>query len=253
MGIDLAIFERGESPARGSADSVCDRLTQLQLAQIVHRRRAMILFDGLDGAGCRAALCKLAGTWDPCHCLTLSCEPEHDDRHWLARYWEALPGAGCSALYHGSWYRQAVDQRSLGHLTDKAWARRSDEINEFEAQQRDHGTLIIKLFFQVSPEIRAERLAAREADPWRRWLTPHHDHQAPIDVQLGAWTELLESTDTRWAPWKAIDANAADSGVSAALAAVAGALEKALPLEPPSNADKVVTIGHQRIGDRRPG
>ena len=42
----------------------------------------------------------------------------------------------------------------LGNLDDKRWARAIDEINEFEAQQRDHGTMIAKLFFHVTPERR---------------------------------------------------------------------------------------------------
>jgi polyphosphate kinase 2 (PPK2 family) len=247
VGIDLTIFELGDSSLHGGANSVRDRLAQLQLAQIVHRRRAMILFDGLDGAGRHASLCKLAAAWDPCHCSTLSCEPEQGERHWLARYWAALPAAGDTALFHGSWYRQTADERAFGRLTDKAWARRGDEINEFEAQQRDHGTLLVKLFFRVSSEVQAERLAARDADPWRRWLAPLDD-RPPFDDQLGAWTELLETTDTRWAPWTTIDANGADSGVSAALAAVTRALEKAIPLDPPSNGDKIVPIGQYRSG-----
>ena len=248
MGIDLAIYERGDSAASGGADGERDRLAQLQLAQIVHRRRAIILFDGLNGAGCRVALRQLAAAWDPCHCLTLSCEPEEGERHWLARYWAAVPAPGCSTLFHGSWYHQAADERALGRLTDKAWARRGDEINEFEAQQRDHGTVIVKLFFHVTQEVQADRLAARSADPWRRWLAPRDDRPRTRDVQLAAWTEILATTDTRWAPWTIIDANGTDAGASAALAAIAGVFEQAIPLDPPSTADRVVSIIQQKMG-----
>lgn len=227
-------------------EAVRDRLAALQLAQIVHRRRAMILFDGLDGAGRRSALRQLAASFDPCHVSTLPYAPGDSDRHWLARYWASLPGPGDTALFHGSWYRQAAEERALGRLSDKAWARRGDEINEFEAQQRDHGTLIVKLFFHVTAKVQADRLAAREADPWRRWLSPLHDRQPPRDSQLAAWTELLASTNTRWAPWTIIDANGEDAGAAAALSAVVGALQKAIPLDPPETADKVVPIGQQQ-------
>ena len=44
----------------------------------------------------------------------------------------------------------------------EGWCRAAfDEINEFEAQQRDHGTLIVKLFFDVSAE--AQRAPSRSA------------------------------------------------------------------------------------------
>jgi hypothetical protein len=66
----------------------------------------------------------------------------------------------------------------LGHFNDERWARGIDEINEFEAQQRDYGTMIVKLFFHVTPEgrrptdARARRPVA--ASPARRSA----DHRA---------------------------------------------------------------------------
>lgn len=247
MAIDLTKFEQGCSPAELDP-LVGERLAALQLAQIVHRRRAIILFDGLDGAGRRGALRSLAANFDPCHVTTFPFEPADGERHWLTRYWASLPRVETTALFHGSWYREVAEQRAHGRLTDKAWARRGDEINEFEAQQRDDGTLIVKLFLHVTPQVQADRLAAREADPWRRWLQPLDERQAPREPQLAAWTELLAATDTRWAPWTLIDANGADAGAGAALAAVANSLAKAIPLDPPESADKVVPIGQQRAG-----
>ena len=47
----------------------------------------------------------------------------------------------------------------LGRIDEKALARAFDEINEFEAQQRDYGTLIVKLYFDVSAEVQERRLA----------------------------------------------------------------------------------------------
>ena len=60
--------------------------------------------------------------------------------------------------------------RVLGRLDDKRWARVCDEINEFEAQQRDHGTMIVKLFFHVTAERQAANLQAWMEDPWLRHL-----------------------------------------------------------------------------------
>jgi polyphosphate kinase 2 (PPK2 family) len=242
VAIDLTKFERGDSGATVEEG----RLAALQLAQIVHRGRAIILFDGLDGAGRRGALRRLAAQWDPCHFAAHDFSGSDSDRHWLARYWASLPGPGDAALFHGSWYREATEERALGRLTDKAWSRRGDEINEFEAQQRDHGTLIVKLFFHVRADVQAERIAARDADAWRRWLAPPQDRQPARDKQLAAWTDLLGSSDTRWAPWTVIDANGDDAGASVALAAVSAALVKAIPLDPPESADKVVPIGQIR-------
>ena len=54
----------------------------------------------------------------------------------------------------------------LGRIDEAIVARAYDEINEFEAQQRDYGTLIVKLYFQVRPEVQDERRKARASAPW---------------------------------------------------------------------------------------
>ncbi|MEO5640473.1 MAG: polyphosphate kinase [Sphingomicrobium sp.] len=247
MAIDLTQFERGDSvpPISGA---LLGRLGELQLAQIVHRHRAMILFEGGNGSGKRDALRRLAGAWDPCAFATHCPATDDQDRHWLAPYWASLPGPGATAMFHGSWYRHLANERLAGRLTDKVWARRCDEINEFEAQQRDHGTLLVKLFFHVTAEVQAERLAVRDADPWRRWLVTDRRPLPPIDIREGVWTDLLRRTDTRWAPWTIIDANGHGAGSDAALSAVAAALEKSVPLEPPVEGDTVVMLGQQKAG-----
>ena len=73
-----------------------DHLHDLQMAQIAHGRRAIILFEGPPGAGKKAALRELAAAFDPCR-FTVH-EIRHDrrqasDGHWLARFWRSLPQA----------------------------------------------------------------------------------------------------------------------------------------------------------------
>ena len=114
-------------------------------------------------------------------------------RHWLAPFWSALPPAGDTTIFYRSWYRRLIEDRAAGLIEGKRWSRACDEINEFEAQQRDHGTLIVKLFFHVSADEQLKRLRERQADPWRRhWSrtappTPRraraHDRRAPRPVR----------------------------------------------------------------------
>ena len=68
MPIDLTKFERSEPFAGDGAEALAalqDRLARLQVAQIVHRKRAIILFEGWIGSGKKAALRRLVGAWDP--------------------------------------------------------------------------------------------------------------------------------------------------------------------------------------------
>ena len=147
-----------------------EHLAELQLPQIAHGRRAIILFEGLQGSAKKFALKQVAAAFDPCHFIVHSTgydRREASDGHWLARFWRQLPTAGNTAIFFRSWYRRALDDRVLGRTREDTIARVFDEINEFEAQQRDYGTLLVKLYFDVSADVQEQRMAERRQSPWR--------------------------------------------------------------------------------------
>lgn len=241
MAVQLTDFERGAAFAGDYGATVAalqDRLARLQLAQIVGAGRAIILFEGWDGGGRKGALRALAGALDPCH-VSVHCPggaEYRSGRHWLAPYWSRLPRNGEIAMFYGSWYRDAVDRRARKELVEKAWARTCDEINEFEAQQTDHGTLLVKLFFHVTAEVQEQRLALRDSDPWLHALAGQRGGEMPTRAaQQGGWTDMFKRSDTRWARWTVIDAGDEHAARIAALEAVVSALEKAVPQEPPQH------------------
>jgi polyphosphate kinase 2 (PPK2 family) len=254
--IDLTEFERG-APFAGEFDAtqaaLQEQLARLQIAQIVHRKRAIILFEGWIGSGKKAALRRLVGAWDPSHVRVRSvggADAADDDRHWLAPFWSRLPAAGDTTIFYRSWYRRIVEQRVAGKLDDKRWLRACDEINEFEAQQRDHGTLVTKLFFHVSAENQMATLRERQADPWKRHLLSEEDvaglgqRERTVEVLH----DLFKQTHTRWAPWQIIDGNDEAGGSIAALTAIAEQFAKALPAEPPADGETVIQFPHQKTG-----
>jgi polyphosphate kinase 2 (PPK2 family) len=230
-----SIIDREAIASDSALAALREQLGELQLPQIAHNRRAIILLEGPDGSGKKAVLRQLAAAFDPCHFIVHTID--HDRRegsegHWLARFWRSLPRAGNTSIFFRSWYRRVLDDRVLGRVDEEAIARSFDEINEFEAQQRDYGTLILKLYFEVSADVQQERLAARAASPWR---SSRRDD--PVSVADPAYVEafagMMKNTDTRWSPWKLVDADDERRATLAALEAVADAWSKAMPAEPP--------------------
>jgi polyphosphate kinase 2 (PPK2 family) len=213
-----------------------EHLSELQLPQIAHRRRAIVLFEGPEGSGKKAALKQLACAFDPCHYIVHSTRRDRREAaegHWLARFWRQLPGAGDTAIFFRSWYRRVLDDRIRGNLDSGALARTFDEINEFEAQQRDYGTLIVKLYFDVAAEVQEARLRERAANPW---LGMVRGDPAALVSQAGyaeAVADLRTYSDTRWSPWRMIDGNDEGSATLSALSAIADAWAEAMPAEPP--------------------
>ena len=229
-----------ESPRTGDLGpaiaAVAEQLYDLQLAQLASRRRAIVLFEGPEGSGKKYALRQLAAAFDPCHYavhVTPYDRRESCEGHWLARFWRQLPGAGSTAIYCRSWYRRVLDDLVLGRTEPDTVARVYDEINEFEAQQRDHGTLIVKLFFEVSAEIQEQRLAERAQNPWRRIIPGDEPVLVSDAAYAPALAELRANSDTRWSPWRTIDGNDERHAALAALEAIAEAWAQAMPSEPP--------------------
>ena len=140
------------------------------------------MIEGSEGGGKRDFANMLGAALDPTHFAVTTVTPDRRrarDGHWLARFWARLPEAGDTAIFYHSWYRRVLEDRLLGLVSDKEWKRAFDEINEFESQQRDYGTLIVKLFFHITDATQERRIAEREADEWRRHLIGPAEFRTP--------------------------------------------------------------------------
>lgn len=215
--------------------ALSNQLHELQLAQIAHGRRAIILFEGPEGSGKKTALRQLAAAFDPCHYAVHHCSLDRrqaSQGHWLAPFWAQLPTAGNTTIFFRSWYRRVLDDRLSGRVETAAVARAFDEINEFEAQQRDSGTLIVKLFFTVSTEVQKQRLEQGSSNPWRR---PRREEPMIVSdpAYAQAFADLRTNSDTRWSPWKLIEADDEGRATLAALESIAEAWSQTMPAEPP--------------------
>ena len=248
MPINLTDFERGipfKGDVAGALAALQHRIARAQLSQIVHQRRAIIVIEGGEGGGKREFVKLLGASLDPTHFAVTTVSPDRRrarDGHWLARFWAKLPEAGHTAIFYHSWYRRVLEDKVLGLVTDKEWKRAFDEINEFESQQRDYGTSIVKLFFLTTDDTQARRIAERQDDQWQRHLVGAEELRTPPAriAYRAALVQMLAQTDTRWAPWSMIDANDSGAAEVAGLTAIADWLEKALPQKPPETASSVV-------------
>jgi polyphosphate kinase 2 (PPK2 family) len=253
--IDLADFERGapfSGDYRAALTALQDRLSLAQLAQIVHGRRAVIVLEGAEASGKKAMLQCLGAGLDPCHYAVHGVAPDRrqaSDGHWLAQYWNRLPGVGHTVVFYHSWYRRVLEDRALDLVTEKEWKRGFDEINEFESQQRDYGTLLIKLFFHCTDDVLDQRMADRAAHPWRRHLLGAEELRSAEGRRAyrQALDTMFAQTNTRWAPWTAIDSNDQQAARIAALTVIAEAMEKAIPMQPPEvDEEQVVRLADPR-------
>jgi polyphosphate kinase 2 (PPK2 family) len=261
MAIDLSEYESG-APFEGDYPEMLkklqERLARIQVACIVHGKSALIVCEGWDASGKGGAIQRLTAKWDarafrvwPIKAPT----GEERARHFLWRFWKKLPAAGEIAIFDRSWYGRVLVERVEGFASEVEWRRAYDEINEYEAQQSFDGAAIVKLFFHVTREEQDRRLKARLDHPWKRWKVTEEDfrNRARRADYLAAIAEMFERTDTRWAPWRAIDGNDKKAARIAALTAIADALEAAVPMQPPEPSAEIEKLAREAFGEESSG
>ena len=145
-----------------------------------------------------------------------------------------------NADYHYGKKRLREIDRRLSYLSKVM--KSAKVVDPARQQQRDHGTMIAKLFFHVTAERQAATLRAWQEDPWLRHLK---EHQPVINVgqreqAMDVLHDFFAQTNTRWAPWQIIDDNDPVAGSIAALTAIADMMEKVMPAEPPEMGETVV-------------
>lgn len=254
--IDLKDYEKGDKFA-GDYDealvAVQERLARIQVAHIVHRKRSIILLEGWDAAGKGGIIQRMTAEWDPRHFEVYPIAAPTDEekgRHFLWRFWTKIPGPRQIAVFDRSWYGRVLVERVEGYASEKQWRRGYDEINEFEAQQKEDGVAIVKLFVHITQAEQDERLKARLEHPWKRWKTGADDfrNRAKRADYLKAMDEMFRQTDTRWAPWTAIDGTSKKAARIAALTAVADQLERHVPMEPPAADPELIALAKSHFG-----
>ena len=256
MAIDLSDYQAGhkyKGDYAADLEALQERLSRILVAHILHGRRALVVLEGWDAAGKGGAIQRLTAKWDPRHFSVWPIKaptPEEKARHFLWRFWTKLPGAGEIAVFDRSWYGRVLVERVEGFATEGQWRRGYDEINEFEAQQADDGTSIVKLFFHVTQEVQDERLRARTEHPWKRWKVTAEDfrNREKRPDYIRAVNDMFAHTDTRWAPWHAIDGNNKKSARIAALTAIADALERNVKMTPPAASPEIEALARKAFG-----
>ena len=241
MAINLWDYEAGApygGDYKADLDALQERVSRLFVANLVHRRKVVVVVEGWDASGKGGAIQRLTARCDPrAYRVWPIAAPSDEEkvRHYLWRFWTRLPKSGEVAIFDRSWYGRVLVERVEGFASEAEWRRAYDEINEFESLLAADGAMLVKLFFHITQETQDERFRARIEHPWKRWKVTGEDlrNRERRKDYLEAVKSMFELTDTRWAPWRVIDGNDKKSARIAGLTAVAEAMTAALPADPP--------------------
>ena len=171
----------------------------------------MILFDGMGAAGKGVQINRLIQVMDPRgFTVYASNRPTEEEQYrpFLWSYWTKTPAKGRIAIFDRSWYRRVQVDRFDGLTEDHELPSAFQDIASFEKQLSDDGTVIIKLFLYISKEEQKKRFKKLAASKETAWRVSDADwvRNKEYDRYLRINEEMLEQTDTEYAPWTIIEA-----------------------------------------------
>ena len=192
-------------------------LNQVALAQLgyqvyVQQRPVVMVFEGWDAAGKGGVIKRITEKLDPRGYVVYSiAAPQGEDKthHYLWRFWRRLPEAGQIAILDRSWYGRVLVERVEGFCSEAEWKRAYREINQFEKELVDFGTILFKFWMNITKDEQLRRFEDRAADKLRSWKLTDEDwrNREKWDRYEEAVNEMLLRTSTLNAPWTVVEGN----------------------------------------------
>ncbi len=208
----------------------------------------LLVLQGIDAAGKDGTIRHVMSGVNPqgvnVHSFKVP-SPEELAHDYLWRCAKDLPARGEIGIFNRSHYEEVLVARvhpenlSRERLPPRAlgpglWTRRYREINDWERYLSDNGFVIVKLFLNLSKEEQRVRFLQRIDVPEKNWKFSASDvrERARWDDYQTAFSDMLSSTSTSWAPWYVIPADHKWYARICASAVLADALTRINPQYP---------------------
>ena len=149
---------------------------------------------------------------------------EELDHDYLWRHSKALPARGEIGIFNRSHYENVLVTRvhpeyvlnenlpginTVKDLDKDFWHSRYKQINRFEKNLAENGTIILKIFLNVSKDEQKKRFLERIDNQDKNWKFSIADAQERKhwDDYMKAYEEMLSATSTDYAPWYVLPAD----------------------------------------------
>ncbi len=190
-----------------------ERLEELQKVFYADGRHALlIVLQGRDASGKDGVVRTVFGACNPAGVRVNSfkvptpIELAHD---FLWRIHKVVPQKGLIGIFNRSHYEDVLVVRVHSIVPESVWAKRYDQINDFERMLAANGTVILKFFLHVSRDEQKKRLRERIEDETKNWKfnAGDLDDRSKWDDYTAAYQDALANCSTEWAPWYVVPSN----------------------------------------------
>jgi PPK2 family polyphosphate:nucleotide phosphotransferase len=187
-----------------------DRLQELFYADA--RRGLLVILQGMDTSGKDGVIRHVFEGVNPQGVRVSSFKqptPEELSHDFLWRIHRDAPAKGEVVIFNRSHYEDVLIARVHHLVPHKVWSKRFDAINAFEHELAEEGNVVLKFFLHIDRDEQARRLLDRVNDPTKRWKLSAADfyERKYWDEYQSAYEDVLERTNTPWAPWYLLPSN----------------------------------------------
>lgn len=233
--VNLSKFDTeytGKRVGKLEAEALLD-LGRRQLAEIqdklyaYNRYSVLIVFQAMDAAGKDSSIKHIMSGFNPQGVKVFSFkapsanELDHD---YLWRHYKRLPARGEICIFNRSHYENVLVTRvhpefilserlpgidSVDAIKEAFWQNRFKQINRFEKNIAQNGTLILKFFLHLSPDEQKKRFLERIDDQSKNWKFSLADlrERAFWGTYQQVYEEAIAATSRELAPWFIIPAD----------------------------------------------
>ncbi len=210
---DKSQFDVSKKTGEKMLPKAAKRLVELhRLLYAQNKHRVLIVVQTIDAGGKDGTIREVFGPLDPMHFRVVSfkapstLELSHD---YLWRIHKETPQRGQIVVFNRSHYEDIVAVRVKNILPQEIWDKRYEHLVNFEKMLAAEGTLILKFFLCISKDEQRARFQKRVDRPDKRWKFNPADleDRARWDEFMAAYEDVINRTNTEFAPWFVIPAN----------------------------------------------
>ncbi len=207
--------ERGQTKEADALEleklaSKINALQDILYAQGKHK--ILLVLQGMDASGKDGTVRHVFSECDPLGIRLASFKGPTDEElahDYLWRVHKQVPQKGEIVIFNRSHYEDVLIVKVHDWIDDAECKRRYAQINAFEKQLTETGTVIIKCYLHISKAEQKARMQDRLDDPTKTWKFNPNDlkERALWPQYMQAYESAMSATSTSYAPWYVVPAD----------------------------------------------
>lgn len=255
--IDL---EASEKKKAKELNKLREKLSEHQDMMYAHNKYAVLIcLQGMDTAGKDSLIREVFKEFNPRGVVVHSfktpstLELQHD---YLWRHTVALPQRGKYGVFNRTHYENVLVTRvhpeyilgenipginSVDDISESFWEKRFEQINNFEKQITENGTIILKFFLHLGKEEQRLRLLRRLNKEKHNWKFSPGDlkERERWDDYQKCYEEAINKTSRPHAPWYIIPSDNKEAARVLVAKAILSEMHKLSDIREPELDEKV--------------